>query len=485
MSDINNLDNNESEFLTERPTKQQFFERYIHLTVSDDKMNVHLTYSIYPEEPIRVSDFINYLRQHHVVFGINEELLSEICLNPSKYSGMILEVAQGKLPEHGEDTTIKWNFHLPSFIQSDVDVENKNIDYKNVDNLINIKAGKLLAVKTPATEGISGMTVLGDRIKATPGRNSSIKFGKNVVLDQSGLKAYAVIDGQVTITEKDKINVFPIFEVKGDVDYSVGNIDFVGSVVIKGNVLAGFTVRAGGDIRIFGEVEGAELEAGGNVEIKAGIYGQGKGSVKAGHNVIANYINQANVSAKNDIIVSQSIMHSNVQADHKVSCIRNKGLIVGGRIQAGELIEANVFGNISQTPTILEVGVSPELIDEYNSIKDRIVQLETDLDKASKALNIIDRQFVSQRSLTEEKMILRNKLSNTVISIQKVIPELEQRRVELEQGLEMVNQAKIDVRSIAYPGTKLLFGKYVHYLKVEHSYISFRLEDGNITVKPL
>jgi hypothetical protein len=49
----------------------------------------------------------------------------------------------------------------------------------------------------------------------------------------------------------------------------------------------------------------------------------------------------------------------------------------------------------------------------------------------------------------------------------------------------MVNQARIDVYHTAYPGTKLIFGKYTRYLKLEHSRISFRLADGEITAIPL
>ena len=45
---------------------------------------------------------------------------------------------------------------------------------------------------------------------------------------------YAALDGLLTKTEKGKINVFPVYEINGDVDYSIGNIDFVGTVVIRG-----------------------------------------------------------------------------------------------------------------------------------------------------------------------------------------------------------------------------------------------------------
>ncbi len=471
--------------LPERPSKQQFFNEYIDLTISEDKMVAQLIFSIYPIDPLQVSDFLLFLNKHNVTHGINEQLLAEVSQNPSMYTGRILNVAEGNLSVNGEDAFITWSFETFTTSNKTIDSDDQAIDYKEVDNVINVKAGELLAIKTQSTEGTHGTTVLGQKIEAKNGRNIPIKIGKNVVLDATGLKAYATIDGQVSFTEKDKINVFPIFEVKGDVDYSVGNIDFVGSVIVRGNVPAGFSIRAGGDIRILGEVEGADLDAKGNIEIRAGVFGQGKGYVKAGHNLIANYINQANVHAGNDIIVG-SIMHSTVKADHKVICRRNKGLIVGGRIQAGELIDVNVIGNVGQTPTLLEVGISPDLINEYAAVKEKILQYESDLDKANKGLVVLNRQLVQQRgTLTPDKMELRNNLSAAVNMIDKLLPELQQRKIYIEESLEMVSQSRINVQNIAFPGTKLVFGKYVRYLKVEHSRISFRLEEGEITAQPL
>ena len=69
-------------------------------------------------------------------------------------------------------------------------------------------------------------------------------MGKNVVCNPEMTIMYAAIDGLFTLTGGETINVFPIYEVNGDVDYHTGNIDFVGTVVIRGNVLTGFRIRA-------------------------------------------------------------------------------------------------------------------------------------------------------------------------------------------------------------------------------------------------
>lgn len=468
-----------------RPNKDQFFKECIDLEISNDKMTAYLLYYAYPLEELTAADFLQFLKSHQIMYGIDEQLLRAICENPGQFSGKRITIAKGDPPVDGIDAKIELRIKGSTGHSKPMETDQGRVDFRNIDNVTNVKAGELLLVKTPATTGTPGMTITGQRIEAKPGKNHPIKIGKNVVLDQSGLNLYSVIDGQISITEKERVNVFPVYEVNGDVDYSVGNIDFIGTVVIRGNVLAGFNVKAGGDIRVLGEVEGAELEAAGNIEIRAGIVAQGKGSIKAGNNVIANFINQANVYAMNDVIVAQSIMHSNIKADHHVICRSGKGLIVGGRIQAGEKIEVNIIGNTMSTPTTLEVGIMPDLINEYNSIKQQITQLQTDLESASKGIALLERQLAIQKSLTQDKQELRIKLTNLIMTIERKLPELEARKLEIEESLEMVNQARIDVYHNAYPGTKLIFGKYTRYLKLEHSRISFRLADGEITAIPL
>lgn len=145
---------------------------------------------------------------------------------------------------------------------------------------------------------------------------------------------YAAIDGLVTKTDRDKLNVFPVYEVNGDVDYNIGNIDFVGTVVIRGNILTGFRVKASGDIRVTGGIEGAEVESDGSIEITGGVIGSNKGYVKAGRNIRCSFVQEGNVIAYEDITVTQSIMHSNVRAGKSVRCLGAKGLIVGGIVQA-------------------------------------------------------------------------------------------------------------------------------------------------------
>ena len=117
--------------------------------------------------------------------------------------------------------------------------------------------------------------------------------------------------------------VSDILEVK-DVDSSTGDIDYEGSVKINGNVCANFSVRAKGDIEVSGVVEGAYLEAGGDIIITRGMNGMIKGTLKAGGNIVAKFIENAKVHA-DGYISTESILHSDVYAASEVLVSGRRG----------------------------------------------------------------------------------------------------------------------------------------------------------------
>nr|WP_313788877.1 FapA family protein [Paenibacillus larvae] len=295
---------------------------------------------------------------------------------------------------------------------------------------------------------------------------------------------YATIDGLVTKTDRGKINVFPVYEVNGDVDYNIGNIDFVGTVVIRGNVLLGFRIKASGDIRIVGGVEAAELKAGGSVDITAGILGHNKARIIAGMNVKSSFIQDAYVEAGDSIVVNQSIMHSMLRAGKTVQCSGAKGLIVGGTIQAGELVSARTIGNSLSTVTVIEVGVLPQLRNELSGLRQQLKELMDHQMKTDKAVALLD-QLAAAGQLTGDKLEMRVRLSRTKKQMVQQQAEIKERILELEQSLEETNQAQVQVNSIVYGGTKVVIGRYTRFVKDPISKIKFVLADGDISIANL
>ncbi len=161
------------------------------------------------------------------------------------------------------------------------------------------------------------------------------------------------VNGNVTLAEG---TVFVSDKVAADVDASTGDIEYEGNVeVITGTVRTGFTIRAKGDIEINGVVEGATLIAGGDVVIKRGVQGMGKGRAIRG-DICAQFFESANVFADGDVLAG-SILHSHIQSGGKVVIHGRKGFIVGGELICETYVEANSIGNRMETQTIVKVGV--------------------------------------------------------------------------------------------------------------------------------
>lgn len=463
-------------------TSQLTLDEYVKVSFSNDKSAAYLAFNTFDEQFACTAEQLEgFLRTQGITYGIKMEELIKLASQPELYQTETIEVARGTAPVPGIDGYIHYAIAIDSENRGPLQAEDGSVDYKEILRLNNALRGQLIAEKVDPQPGEPGIDVAGERIPYKPGKEARFKLGKNIVLNPEQTAIYAAIDGVVSRTDNDKINVFPVYEVNGDIDYHTGNIDFVGTVVIRGNVLSNFRVRASGDIRVVGGVEGAELEAGGSIEITGGIIGYNKGLVKAAVNVKTGFIQEGNVQAGESVIVSQSIMHSHIQAGESIRCDGPKGLIVGGQLQAGEMVVGRTIGNTAFTVTEIEVGVLPELRNQLVVLRKELKTHNENLDKTEKALTLLD-QLASVGQLGPDKMALRIKLSATKKSQLRERDDLKDSVLEIERRLEESGKAKIEVMHTIYGGSKLVIGRYTKYIKDTAQRVSFVFQDGDITM---
>jgi uncharacterized protein (DUF342 family) len=453
----------------------------LQVTISDDKLQAFLSFRrVEGDFKLNVRELEDYVRGQGITNGLLSDTLYLIAQKPQDFFFTQNIVAEGIAPQPGQDGYL--NVLLGKGKDEDnspVVREDGSVDYKEVSQLDNVRAGQLIAERMPPKPGVPGTTVTGVEI----GKEALFKIGKNVVVNAEKTAMYAAIDGLVTKTDKEKLNVFPVYEVNGDVDYNIGNIEFVGTVVVRGNILSGFRVKASGDIRVTGGIEGAEVESEGSIEVSGGIIGSNKGHVKAGVNVKCSFIQEGNVIAGEDILVSQSIMHSNVRAGHSVKCLGAKGLIVGGLIQAGERVTARMIGNSMSTATIIEVGVQPEMRQELNELRVVMRQLAENIDKSDKALTMLD-QLAAAGQLSADKLTLRVKFTATKRQTLEELSAAKERVLEIEKSLEDASTARVDAVHTLWAGTKIVIGRYTRFVKDSSQRVSFRFSEGDIIMAP-
>ena len=190
------------------------------------------------------------------------------------------------------------------------------------------------------------------------------------------MKLHAVIDGNL-ILKGGKLHVLPVFQVDGDVDYSVGNIDFIGTVIVNGAVREGFSVSSSGDIEVRGVVEGARLLSKTSISITGGVRGMNKAEISADGDITAGFIDQAKVRSNQNISVNNAVLHSDLAARGAITVLGGqKAQVAGGKIQAGMEVVCLTLGSEMGTRTEVIVGVIPELNERKKALVSMLAETE-------------------------------------------------------------------------------------------------------------
>jgi len=154
--------------------------------------------------------------------------------------------------------------------------------------------------------------------------------GNGVRKTENGKEFFAEVNGSIMLN-RTIIEVVNTYVVNGDVDYSTGNIQFNGNVVINGTVPDGFEVKADGDIVVMKIVESARLEAGRDIIIKGGVQGKGKGLVSAGRDVRVGYAQNARMEAEGNIYIDNFAINSYLFTSKCLIMKNKKGAVIGGK----------------------------------------------------------------------------------------------------------------------------------------------------------
>ena len=450
------------------------------VSIADQEMKAYIT-TTPPGRggaDLEAEEIASILRSYGVVHGLKEDVIHRFMDSP-QYNEKIL-VAEGDKPENGRDAQIVYNFK----VKRDVKLKEKDgkVDFKELDLVQNVEAGQVVARKEPRGEGRAGRTVTGRILPAKQGRDAQIEAGKNVKLSEDSLAALAMINGQVLLVAG-KINVEPIYTVEGDVNLKTGNILFLGTVFVKGSVEDGFTVKAAGNIEIMGSVGNSVLDAEGDIIVHQGILGKTHGRVHAGGNLVSKFIEHARAEAEANVVVSDGIIHSYVDANKRIVCQGRRAAIVGGRLRATEEIHAKILGSVAGTETILEVGLDPVRKEQLSVALARKAELEKRLEEMELNLRTLENLKKVLRHLPEDKAkdqeelaAARSKALSELDSVNQVISQIHVHLAELKVV------GRVSASDRVFPGVKIFIKNESLAVRNEFKKVTFSLEGKEVRV---
>ncbi|TDT71806.1 hypothetical protein EV215_0490 [Hypnocyclicus thermotrophus] len=421
---------------------------------------------------------LELIKQKGIIFGIRKNAIKTILENKIFEKRVVL--AKGRAPIQGKNARLLFHYDRDKKLKVD---KNNNVDFKNLNWIKNVKKDDIIVEKLSMIPGKDGINIFGKPLPTKAVKDIKLPKGKNTYISKDGMKLCASIDGQI-IEEQNKISVMPILTINGDIDYSTGNIEFIGTVLIKGNVLTGFTVKASEDIIVEGLVEDAILEAERDVIVQKGIVAneEGEGNIKVGRDLRAKYIQNMKVKCFGKVIIDDYILLSDIEAKEEIEVISGKGRIIGGKVKSQKGITANIVGGKFETHTYLEIGVFSEIYQKEKEFDKKLLELEAKKDR----LEFRKKEFMQKSPVVRAALKTKEKeIRIQLKELKKEYNKLLKNKENLIQEYSDLGNAKVQVLQTLNPGVLIKLGKHIYLNKEQklHTVLSIDRETGELVIE--
>ncbi len=462
-------------------------DEYMSFTVSDDLMEVVCRF--YPpslsnstSDPSKnavsggsmsVEEIKNDLKYNQIAVDPDEEAINSFLKDKKYCTDYVL--ARGIPITPGKDGYVEYMFDTDPVARPKKN-EDGTVDFHALNSVRACKEGQVLAKLHKEVPGEPGKNVFGEIMMANSVKSAVIKHSKGSTLSEDGVLT-ADTNGHVSLTDG-MVFVSSVLEL-ANVDVSTGDIEYDGNLLVDGNITTGYKVNVTGDVEVRGVIEAAEINAGGQVTVAKGINGMEKGKIKAGHSVIAKYINSAEVEA-GGIIQSELVLNSTISAKDSIIVEGRKGFITGGTARAGNKIEAKTIGSDMGAPTSVEVGVDPalkarraKLIKDNEGLRATLARTEPVL------LASVDRLKRGEK-LPPDQLKKMQDLNKVIQGQKETLSKNMEELAELELSFDNETVSEVVVTGIAYAGTHIMVSDATLTLKKDYHYCRFRREGADV-----
>lgn len=453
--------------LTQRETAAH--DGYVQITPSSDGMQAFAAF--YPptkdREPVTLANVTAVLEKRGIHGGIDWTAIADAlkaCNEELQHLKNVV-VARGTppiemIPEHLELVTAP----EPESASGDSS-STKRVDHKKRKRVQVVREGQKLAAVIPRREGVDGHTIFGQVIPHGKRNVNQLKPGENVRIDDDYL--VSTIDGHLDIRNH-SLNVNPVLDLKSDVDYHTGNIEFPGDVILRKSVHDGFEISAGGSVYCYETLDASTVKCKGDLVAAKGIIGRNRGEVVVGGMVRARYIENCYVEARGAVYAESGIVNSVVYTARKLRTGR-RGVVVGGQIVAAQGIDVQQLGTAMGPSTSVHCGIDYQVSNRLQWVQDKHIEV-------SERLERLKRRFGSSSDAAPEAAEARAKL-------EQARDQLQQMAEELVVRLDVDEQALIRIAGSLHPDAYLEIAKVGLDVRETLNGATFFLDKQSGTIK--
>lgn len=403
-------------------------KKFLNFIVSDDKMTAKISdfdMAVYEDGDFNFSKefIVKQLRMSDLKGEIPDSDLTELVQAANRRENLDGKVAgRGQLAVSGVDPYIHLVFKDAPKRVSDNDI----INIRDSQQRSIVQAGQLIAEIRYLQPEVIGMNILGEPLQPEPGPQMDVVLGEGVVQSVPG-KFFAEFGGVPTVEDGNKLGLIKSHVHEGDVNLKSGNIYFDGPVEIKGSVDAGALVRVKGPLKVYGSITGGTVISREPIEVVESIVTGQQGKVICNTHIKADFIENSNIECDGSLVVTKSLISSDVVAGDYIQALAPDGVIGGGTIMSRNLVAAANIGFAKGARTKFVVGVDHRII---RRTKIREKRLKNLLD-AQERYKLEFRELAQKKDgqLTPKhkqmKEVLKGKMANVRPLIETLSSQLE------------------------------------------------------------
>lgn len=450
------------------------------IRISYDRMEAYILLPILGDnEAYTVDELMDAAAKNGVVFGIDCDLISDMV--ESRNFGHEICFARGQKPQDGEDGRYEflfdYNLNKKPKIRDD-----GSVDYWSVHSVEVVKKGQEIARYIEPVEGKDGKDVFGKVIQAKRGKPLPPLAGRGFEKSADGLLYVATIDGKIE-KNKNRILINPVLEINGDVDVGTGNIDFIGDVIVHGNVRTGARIMSSQSITVDGICEGCVLEAGKDIILRSGMIGRNKARLIVKGNLFAKFIEYTEVNVEG-YVEADSAVNSIIVSNDMVLFKGGHASIVGGKVYGCAGIDVANLGNDAFIKTEVHVGVHKKIKIKIAELERLIMQKQQLLDNITaglKQIEMLEEKTADRENLDEKKMALTRAKIEKTADINANKEELGR----LQSIVERSTNATVKVTELTYPNVEVYINNSKLVTKDEVGPAEFMEKDAGIVMMSL
>ena len=384
-------------------------------------------------------------------------------------------IAKGTAPIHGRNGKL---LLLVKPFRGDFRAgELERVDPRYVRAFDNIEVGTVVARILEPTLGTPGSSCFGSPLPPMPGKPAQVDYDPSSLLQRQDIGYQSIVaksSGYLSVAGN-KLQVEHTLNIKGDVSFQTGDIDFIGAITVAGTVKKDFTVQCNDDVQVKGGVSGGSvISKKGSVIIAESVIGDLVSVIRSGGSVLysgqnrrseifakielrAKSLENVYVETGGDLIVEREIRKCSIVCRGAIRL--PKGAIIGGELKAVCGIEAETFGNTAGSQGDLKLLSDIESSAEFLALRERIQKHY----QAEEALELHLGPLVTtpgRVQLAPEGVRLKlKKLLREREQVKKSREALELELQSLLSGAHFNRALRVNVLGVLYPGVTISVGK--------------------------